>query len=115
MRSDCCEQLTLWNIDKQQVTVDFEGGEIVSDAGLLGIRTLDKELGVLAELAQRLPDPRAQKFVEHSREALVTQQVYQILAGHPDCNDAQTLRHDPLFKTLVDVSPDRDKDLASGS
>jgi Transposase DDE domain group 1 len=115
MRTDCSEQLTLWLIDKQQVTVDFEGGEIVSDAGLLGIRTLDKELGVLAELAQLLPDPRAQKFVEHSREAILTQQVYQILAGYPDCNDAQSLRDDPLFKTLVDVSPDRDEGLARGS
>lgn len=115
MRTDCFEQLTLWHIDKQQVTVDFEGGAIVSDAGLLGIRSLDKELGVLAELAQRLPDPRAQKFVEHSKEAILTQQVYQILAGYPDCNDAQTLRNDPLFKTLVDVAPDREKGLASGS
>ena len=115
MRTDRSEQLTLWSIDKQQVTVDFEGGQIVSDAGLLGIRTLDKELGVLAELAPLLPDPRAQRFVEHSKEAILTQQVYQILAGYPDCNDAQTLRNDPLFKTLVDVSPDREGGLASGS
>jgi Transposase DDE domain group 1 len=115
MKTDCFEQLTLWNIDKQQVTVDFEGGQVVSDAGLLGIRTLDKELGVLAELAQLLPDPRAQQFVQHSKEAILTQQVYQILAGYPDCNDAQTLRNDPLFKTLVDVSPDREGGLASGS
>src|SRR5215210_1433527 len=92
MRTDCSEQLTLWNIDRQHVTVDFHGGQLVSDAGLLGLRTLDQELGVLTELARRLPDPRAQKFVEHSREALLTQQVYQILAGYPDCNDAQTLR-----------------------
>src|SRR5271163_3043957 len=115
MRTDCSEQLTLWNIDKQQVSVDFAGGQIVSDAGLLSIRTLDKELSVLGELAERLPDPRAQKFVEHSKEAILTQQVYQILAGYPDCNDAQTLRNDPLFKTLVDVSPDREAGLASGS
>ena len=87
MRTDCSEQLTLWNIGKQQVSVDFAGGQIVSDAGLLGIRTLDKELGVLAELAQLLPDPRAQKFVEHSKEAIFTQQVYQILAGYPCARD----------------------------
>lgn len=115
MTTACSEQLTLWHIDRQQLTVDFEGGQIVNDAGLLGIRTLDKELRVLADLADRLPDPRAQKFVEHSKEALLTQQVYQILAGYPDCNDAQSLRDDPLFKTLVDVSPDREAGLASGS
>ena len=64
---------------------------------------------------QRLPDPRAQKFVTHTREALLTQQVYQILADYPDGNDANRVRHDPLFQTLADVSPDADQALASGS
>jgi len=115
MLTDCSSQLTLWDLDQQQVTVDFEGGCLVSDAGLLAIRALDKELGVIAELAARLPDPRAQKFVIHTREALLTQQVYQILADYPDCNDAQRLRTDPLFQTLADVSPNADRPLASGS
>ena len=115
MMTDCSSQLTLWDLDQQQVTVDFEGGCLVSDAGLLAIRALDKELGVIAELAARLPDPRAQKFVIHTREALLTQQVYQILADYPDCNDAQRLRTDPLFQTLADVSPNADRPLASGS
>src|SRR5713226_2157750 len=83
MDTDRCEQLTLWNLGTQQVTVDFDGGRIVSDAGLLAMRQLDKELEVLAELARRLPDPRAQKYVTHSGERLLTQQVYQILAGYP--------------------------------
>jgi hypothetical protein len=100
---------------RQQVTVDFQGGQVVTDTGLLPIRLLDKELGVLATIAQRLPDPRAQKLVTHSREALLTQEVYQILAGYADGNDAQVVRQDPLFQTLVDVSPDDERLLASGS
>jgi hypothetical protein len=115
MATNCAQQLTFWNLDTQQVTVDFEGGRIVSDAGLLAIRLLDQELGVLATIAQRLPDPRTQKFVTHSREALLTQAVYQILAGYPDGNDAQALRDDPLVQTLVGVSPDGEQALASGS
>jgi Transposase DDE domain group 1 len=115
MATDCYEQLTLWELGQQQVTVDFDGGCLVTDAGLLSLRALDKELGVLAEVARRLPDPRAQKFVIHTREALLTQQVYQILADYPDCNDAQRLRTDPLFQTLADVSPNADRPLASGS
>jgi Transposase DDE domain group 1 len=115
MMTGCAEQLTFWQLGQQQVTVDFEGGDLVVDAGLLAIRALDKELGVLSELACRLPDPRAQKFVTHLCEALLTQQVYQILADYPDCNDAQRLREDPLFQTLADVSPSDDQPLASGS
>lgn len=115
MSTGCAQQLTFWDIGTQQVTVDFQGGSVVTDTGLLPIRLLDRELGVLAEIARRLPDPRAQKFVTHSREAILTQDVYQILAGYPDGNDAQALRHDRLFQTLVGVSPHDDQALASGS
>ena len=52
MMTDCFQQLTLWDLGPQQVTVTFQGGRIVSDAGLLGIRKLDKELGVLSLLAE---------------------------------------------------------------
>ena len=84
MMTGCLQQLTLWDLGPQQVTVTFQGGRIVSDAGLLGIRKLDKELGVLSLLAERLPDPRVQNFVVHSRATLFSQQVYQILAGYQD-------------------------------
>jgi Transposase DDE domain group 1 len=115
MATGCLEQLTLWDLGPQQVTVAFDGGALVTDAGLLALRALDKELGVIAELARRFPDPRAQKFVTHSRAAILTQQVYQILADYADCNDAQRLRHDPLFQTIADVSPAAERPLASGS
>ena len=115
MSTDCSQQLTFWDLGRQQVTVDFEGGRVVTDAGLLPLRLLDKELGVLSAIAARLPDPRAQKFVTHTREAILTQEVYQILAGYPDGNDAQVLREDPLFQTLVDVTPDAERKLAIGS
>jgi Transposase DDE domain group 1 len=115
MATECSEQLTFWDLGRQQVSVDFTGGRVVTDAGLLPIRLLDQGLGVLSEIARRLPDPRAQKLVTHTREALLTQDVYQILAGYPDGNDAQALRADPLFQTLVGVAPADEQPLASGS
>ena len=115
MATDCAHQLTFWDIGRQQVTIDFDGGCVVTDAGLLPIRLLDRQLAVLADVAQRLADPRAQKVVTHSCEALLTQEVYQILAGYPDGNDAQALRDDPLFQTLVSVSPNEERRLVSGS
>jgi hypothetical protein len=114
--TDCVEQLTLWDVGSQEVTVRFDGGRVVSDAGLLSLRAFDKKLGLIAELAQRLPDPRCQKQCTYSCATLLAQRVYQILAGYPDGNDAQTLRGDPLFQTLLDVSPDdAERTLASGS
>src|ERR1700736_144442 len=90
-------QFTLWHVGSQQLQVAFNGGRIVSDAGLLAVRAVEKPLGLLADLARRLPDPRAPQYIHHSAEALLTQQVYQILAAYPDGNDAQILRDDPLF------------------
>jgi Transposase DDE domain group 1 len=115
MPADCLEQLTLWNIGPQEVSVRFDGGRVVSDAGLLSIREFDRKLGILSGLAARLPDPRAQRCVTYSCEDLLVQRVYQILAGYPDGNDAQQLRGDPLFQTLADLSPDGEQTLASGS
>src|SRR4051794_11271909 len=106
---------TLWNLGPQQVRVTFDGGRIVADAGLLAVRALERPLRVIADLAERLPDPRAPKFIHHSAEALLTQEVYQFLAGYPDSNDAQELRDDPLFQLLADVAPDAERPLASGS
>lgn len=109
------EHFILWKVGSQQIQVHFDGGRIVSDAGLLAVRALEKPLRVLAGLAERLPDPRSPEYIKHSAEALLTQEVYQILAGYPDCNDAQRLRDDPLFQILADVAPEADHPLASGS
>src|SRR5262245_17848725 len=107
--------LTLWNLGPQQLQVHGGGGRVVADAGLLAVRALERPLRVIADLAQRLPDPRSPHFLRHSLEALLTQQIYQLLAGYPDGNDAQALRHDPLFQILADLSPDAQQPLASGS
>ena len=109
------DPFTLWNVGRQRREVAFDQGPVVSDAGLLAVRALERPLGILAELAQRLPDPRSALFVQHSTERLLTQQVYQILAGCPDGNDADELRHDALFQILAEVTPTGEQPLASGS
>ena len=94
-KTESTGQLVLWELGRQQVTVDFSAGKIVTDTGLLAVRKLDRELGILAEAAARLADPRSQKFVIHDVERVLVQQVYQLLGGYFDANDADVLRHDP--------------------
>lgn len=114
--TQCTLELELFEVGRQQVTVDFDGGQVVSDAGLLPIAQLDRKLGILAEAARRMPDPRSQEHVVHTAEEILRQQVFQILAGYPDGNDANLLRDDPLFKTIVGIDPRQtDRSLASGS
>src|SRR3954467_10265706 len=111
MVSEVNDHLTLWNLGPQQLRVDFQGGRIVNDAGLLAVRALERPLRVIADLAQRLPDPRSPKFIRHSVEAILTQEVYALLAGSPGQNDPDDLRHDALFQILADVSPDAERPL----
>jgi hypothetical protein len=106
MLTDCNTQLTFWNIGRQQVTVDFNGGRIVTDAGLIAVREFEQRLGIIDGLAKRFPDPRAPLYIRHPVDEILTQHVYQFLGGYFDCNDAKTLRHDPLFLTIAGVSPD---------
>lgn len=107
--------LNLGKVGTQQLQVTFDGGPIVTDAGLLAVRALEKPLRVIADLADRLPDPRSPKYIQHSAEAILTQEVYQILAGYPDFQDARELRLDPLFQILTEVTPDANNPLASAS
>ena len=37
MATDCSQQLTFWELGSQQVTVDFAGGRVVTDAGLFEV------------------------------------------------------------------------------
>src|SRR5262245_24110757 len=50
---------TLAQAHRQPVAVAFDAPDSVTDTGLLTVRDLDQRLGYLAELARRLPDPRA--------------------------------------------------------
>ena len=97
------------------VRLTFDGERIVSDTGLLAVRAVDQHFRVLADVAAQLPDPRSPHYIRHSAEALITQAVYQILAGYPDLHDADTTRDDPLFQILAGVAPDAEQPLASGS
>jgi hypothetical protein len=104
-----------WSAGSQPVVVDFQAGCLVEDAGLLVVRELDVSLGVLSDLAGRLPDPRSPKYIQHPLESLLVQQVYQFLAGYPDGNDADHTRNDALFQILAGLVPDPQRPLASTS
>ena len=86
----------------QPIRADFSGGQITSDAGLLPLRAFDQRHHLTSGLAARLGDPRQEERVRHDSLALLRQRIYQIVAGYEDANDADRLRHDPLFKIVAD-------------
>ena len=95
-------QLTFSFYRHQPIHADFSGGQITSDAGLLPLRAFDQRHHLTSGLAARLGDPRQEERVRHDSLALLRQRIYQIVAGYEDANDADRLRHDPLFKIVAD-------------
>jgi hypothetical protein len=93
------KQLTFSFIKKQKVTVDFEGGEITSDAGLLLVRQADNALQLMTGIAGCITDRRDNRYTDHDLKTLLRQRTYQIVAGYEDCNDANVIRRDPALKT----------------
>lgn len=87
---------------QRKLVVDFEGGEITSDAGLVVLREFDERLGLTRGLGKLVADSRDQRYVEHSVVDLVRQRIYQIAAGYEDANDAKFLRDDPAMRAVVD-------------
>jgi len=96
------KQLTFPYYKRRQLTVDFEGGEITSDAGLLLIRQADDRLGLVKGLAGSIRDSRDSRYIDHNMETMMRQRIYQVVAGYEDCNDADYLRCDPVFKAACD-------------
>lgn len=97
--------LSLPLLARKQVAVDFEGGELSSDAGWLLLALADQKLRLTTRLAAAMQDPRRQQSVDHTLPALLQQRIYQIAQGYADQNDAQTLRRDPLLKVAVGRAP----------
>src|SRR5215831_18616593 len=105
--------LPLAPVGAKTVALDFEGGRLSSDAGVVLLKDIDDQLGLTHNLATVLSDPRAPRRLHFTVEDLLKQRVFQIAAGYEDANDANTLRDDPIFKLMLDRLPETGTPLAS--
>jgi hypothetical protein len=110
-----CSQLamTFPLLSRKPLQVDFTGGLLSSDGGLLLLAPLDQTLRLTERVAACLHDPRLPERIHHPLLDLLRQRIYQIAAGYEDANDATTLRADPALKVAVGRCPTSDADLAS--
>jgi hypothetical protein len=94
------------------IQIEVCDAPLTSDAGLLPLRQFDERIGLTAQFAAALRDPRDPDLIEHSFVDMTRMRVFGILAGYEDQNDHDTLRTDPVFKLIAHRSPD-DAHLAS--
>jgi Transposase DDE domain group 1 len=99
MATECYSQLGFGFQPK--LVVDFAGGTLTSDAGLVLLREFDEQLRLSADIIARVTDARDPRYVTHDLAALLRQRLYQIVAGYEDANDADRLRHDPAFQVVA--------------
>jgi Transposase DDE domain group 1 len=86
----------------------FDGGQLSSDGGLLALREVERRLGIADRLAACIDDPRAPERVRHRLAMILRFRMLMVAAGYEDGNDADSLRHDPVFKLALDALPDGD-------
>ncbi len=108
------EQLCFPPVDGLTVRGSFDGGALSSDFGPMILRGIDRQIGLTPRLAAAFEDRRHPSYITHTLRELFAQRCYQVACAYADCNDANALRADPVFKLGLERRPlDGDADLAS--
>ncbi|HPR59245.1 MAG TPA: IS1380 family transposase [Bacteroidales bacterium] len=105
--------LDLFPVSDKKIELSYTGEQISSDGGLLLLREVENQIGLINGISSCITDTRDLRYVDHSITELITQRVFQIAAGYEDCNDCNDLRSDMVFKTCTGRFPQTGRDLAS--
>jgi len=89
-------------LGRREVIGRFDGGTISSDAGGVLLREVERQCGILKQVAGCFQDYRDPERIEHSVEELIKQRVYAIALGYEDLNDHDSLRHDLVMGLLCE-------------
>jgi len=85
----------------RKVEVNFEGGDITSDGGIILLQQMDRKLGLTEKIAGRLGDPRDPSRVKHDQLSMVRQRLYGLALGYEDLNDHSALRRVPFKQPFI--------------
>lgn len=105
--------LDLFPVTDKKIELSYTGEQISSDGGLLLLREVENQIGLIDGISSCITDTRDSRYVDHTVTELITQRVFQIAAGYEDCNDSNDLRGDMVFKTCAGRLPQSGGDLAS--
>lgn len=99
------EKLPLFSLKGKLIDLSYTGADISSDGGLLLLRELENQIGLVKALAGCIEDERDERYVQHSTQSLLSQRIFQIVAGYEDANDCDELRTDSIFKICAGQLP----------
>ena len=84
-----------------RLKVNFDGGDLTSDAGLLLYKEFDHKLGISDTVKKLLVVNDAVCHRDHPNHDVVIQKLYQHLAGYHTDDHADDLAFEPLMTTLL--------------
>ena len=95
------ETVEFGRVGRRVVEAAFDGGDIVSDGGVLLLKRVDERLGLTRTAACAFGDERRGASVRHSVHSLLSQRIYGLCLGWSDVCDHNVLRDDLVMQTAV--------------
>jgi len=91
----------LSELGTKKVEVKFTLEETSNDGGLLLLKEVDNQIGLINRISECIVDKRNQSYVTHQVPSMLRQRVMQIAAGYEDANDCNALRDDDILKVCA--------------
>ena len=93
---------TLSSESNRQIKINFDGGDLSSDAGLLLIKEFVSKLGIdkLLDNVFKTNDPALFRY--HSDQKNLLQMTYMLIAGYFEDDAYDELTNDPVFKSVLE-------------
>ena len=85
----------------RQIKINFDGGDLSSDAGLLLIKEFVSKLGIDKLFSHAFKTNDSASFRYHTDKENLLQMIYMIIAGYFEDDDSDELTNDPVFKAVL--------------
>lgn len=86
----------------KQFKINFNGGDLSSDAGLLLMKEFTCKMGFVKILKSMFKTNNSALFRVHKDDENLWQEIYQILGGYFEDDCADELTNDPIFTAVLD-------------
>jgi hypothetical protein len=88
----------------KRIKVDFDGGDLTSDAGILLYKEFDDVIGLSRSIEEKVHINDGVSHRMHENHDVIMQKIYQNAAGYHADDHADHLKHDPALTTILSKS-----------
>ena len=86
----------------KQIKINFDGGDLSSDAGLLLIKEFVSKIGIDKVISRLFKTNDSALFRYHTDRENLLQMIYMIIASYFEDDASDELTNDPVFKAILD-------------